>query len=456
MNTTVEKLPECQANMRVDVPVDVVSTEREQIVQAYARQAKVPGFRPGKVPKSVIEKRYEEDIKQELANRLLQKGCSEGFKKEELNVLQVIDVKEAELQDDGTFTFTVEVSLAPEIELPDYSSIQVQLPNTKVTDDQVEASIERVRENVAPFEDVEDRPVAEGDVAVIDYFGRIDESPIEDAVPKAAAYLAKGTDAWIDIKDEGFLPGFALQLVGASKGDKRNVEVRFPADFEVFELQGVEAVYDVEVKELKFRVLPDLDDEFAAKMFEGRTMEEAREHVHGMLEENLEEKLEELKTNQIYKYLHENSNFELPKNLVNDHAQSLVNQMVERGQMRGLSDDEIIQHQDEILGNANAQAAVDVKSRFLLLEIAKEEEMTVTQRELAAQIAGIAQRNKTSPKKMAKQLKDSGNLDSIREQILASKALDFLRSNASVEYVESTEKAEETEDSELSEADKDA
>jgi trigger factor len=436
MNTTVEKLPECQAKMRVDFPADAVSGEREGIVKAFQRQAKVPGFRPGKVPKSVIEKRFAEDIEEELITRLVRIGCSDGFKSEDLNVLQVISVEDKELSVDGTFSFNVEVALSPEIELPDYKTIVVKLPNTKIGEDHIDSSMERMREKVAPFEDVEDRAIEEGDVVVINYLGRIDDSPIEDAVPKAAAYLAKGTDSWIDIKEEGFLPGFALQLVGAAKDEKRDVTVRFPADFDVLELQGVEAVYEVEVKEIKIRDLPELDDQFAAKMFEGKTLAEARESVRESMQQHLDDQLEELKANQILQFLHENTNFELPGQMVSNHAQSLVNQMVERGQMRGLSDEEIIEHQDEILGNANQQAHGDVKSRFLLMEVAKAEELTVSQRELAMQIAGLAQRNKTSPKKMAKELKNSDQLDSLREQILASKSLDFLKSNASVEFVE--------------------
>lgn len=422
--------------MRVEVPAEEVSAEREKIVTAFSRQAKIPGFRAGKVPRGVIEKRFAENIEEELVQRLVRRGCQDGFKQEELEVLNVSEVSESSLNDDGTFSFIVHFSLSPEIPLPDFKGIPVELPVVQVTEENIDNSLQRVREKVADFEDVERRGAAAGDFVVIDYKGNIDEAPIAEAVPKAAAYLAQGADAWIEIAEEGFLPGFALQLVGSAKGETRKVMVRFPKDFDVFELQGVEANYEVTVKEIKRRNLPEVDDAFCEKMFEGRNLGEVREWIRENIQEQMERRIDEMKTSQILEFLHKNSQFELPKDTVERQAQILVDQMVERGQVQGLSDEEILQHRDEILGNASQQAQLDVKTRFLLIEIARKEGFTVSQRELSMHVSALAQRRKVPPKKMAKQMKQNGTLNALNEQILASKALDFLKSDASVTLVE--------------------
>ncbi|MEZ5324840.1 MAG: trigger factor [Verrucomicrobiales bacterium] len=451
MNTTVEKLPECLATMRVEMPADAVSAERDKIVVAFTRQAKIPGFRPGKVPRGVVEKRYASDITDELMQRLVQTGCNEAIKKEELSVLHLEEIKETSLNEDGTFSFVVDMSLSPEITLPDYKEIAVELPKVEVTEENIVNSIERVREKVAEFEPVEHRGASGGDFVVIDYTGNIDGAPITEAVPKAAGYLAEGSDAWLEVSEEGFLPGFAMQLVGSAIGEQRKVIVRYPKDYDVFELQGVEATYEVTVKEIKKRNLPEVDDAFCEKMFEGRNLEQARQWITENLQHQMERRVDEIKTSQVLEFLHTNTEFELPKTAVDRQAQMLVDQMVERGQMQGIANEEILEHQDEILANASQQARLDVKSRFLLLEVAKKEEMTVSQRELAMQVTALAQRNKVSPKKMVKQLQDAGQLEALREQILAAKTLDFLKSGASVSLTERDKAPDESSGTESSE-----
>jgi trigger factor len=446
MNTTVEKFPECLATLRVEMPAEAVSAEREKIVVAFSRQAKVAGFRPGKVPRGVIEKRYANDITDQLLNRLVNSAYKEAIEKEELSVLNLEEIKDTSLNEDGTFTFAVDLSLSPEITLPDYKGIAVELPKAEVTEENIVKSIERVREKVADFEPVVHRGASGEDFVVIDYTGNIDGAPIAEAVPKAAGYLAEGSDAWVEVSEEGFLPGFAMQLVGSGLGEQRKVIVRFPRDYDLFELQGVEATYEVTVKEIKTRNLPEVDDAFCEKMFEGRNLEASRQWISENLLHQMERRVDEIKTSQILEFLHNNTEFELPRTAVDRQAQLLVDQAVQRGQMQGIADEEILHHQEEILANASQQARLDVKTRFLLLEVARKEEMTVSQR-----VTAIAQRNKVSPKKMVKQLQDAGQIDSLRDQILAAKTLDFLKSGASVSYTEKDQAPEESSGTESTE-----
>lgn len=432
MNTTVERFPECLATLRVELPAEAVTAEREKVVAAFSQRAKVAGFRPGKVPRGVIEKRYASGITDELFNRLVKSAYTEAIRKEELSVSHLEQVKDTSLNEDGTFSFAADLSLSPDIALPDYKGIAVELPKIEVTEESILDAIERVREKVADFEPVTHRGASGGDFVVIDYTGNIDGAPIAEAVPKAAAFLAKGSDVWIEVSETGFLPGFAMQLVGSGLSEQRKVIVRFPRDYDVFELQGVEATYEVTVKEIKTRNLPEVDDAFCEKMFEGRNLEASRQWISTNLFNQKERKVDESKISQILEFLINKTTFELPKSAVDRQAQLLVDQMVQRGQRDGVADDEILEHQEEILANASRQARTDMKILYLLTEVAKKEEMTVSQNEMATHVTAIARHHNVTPKKMVKQLQDANQIEPLREQILAAKALDFLKSNASI------------------------
>jgi len=432
--------------MRVEYPAERVSEEREKVITAYLRAARIPGFRPGKAPRGVVQKKFHDDIEKEVISRLVNAGCSEGMKKEELKVLRIQEIQDVSMNGDGSLTFRADLTLSPTFELPEYMGIAVKVPKAEVTDERLAAVLEDYRGRLAQFTDVEGRPLQMGDIAVLDYHGDIDGEPMTKVVAKDAAYLAENSDAWIEMKANGFLPGFCEELEGLTKGEKKKLTLRFPEDFPVNELSGIEANYHVELKDIKDRHLPELDDDFAGKISEGKSLEAVRTAIREQLQVELEEAVDNSKTNQIIEYLHANVDFELPRDVVNRMTQQRVNEMVERGQMKGLADDEILQHQHEILNSASRRARTEAKTRFLLIEIAKKEALSVTQRDLLTQAALFAQQRGKSPKRLLKEMKDSGALPAFEESILVSKALDFLKTNASVEETENDAGAPEAGD----------
>ncbi|MCP5536286.1 MAG: trigger factor [Akkermansiaceae bacterium] len=440
MNITVDKLPECTATLRAEIPADKVQSERKNIVKAYGSQAKIPGFRPGKTPVSVIEKRFAADIKEELEQRLISAACGEAMKKDE--DLRVLNFKAPETMthaDDGSFSFVMPLILAPTFELPEYKEITVKIPSAEATDEEVQKELDGVVERYADFIDIDDRPLQADDIAIIDFTSTLDGKPLEEALGKPAGILGGKEDYWVQIKEDAFLPGFGKQLEGAATGDKREVTCTVADDFPVIDLRGRDLVFDVTVKGIKEQQLPELDDAFVAETLqfgEGKTVADLKELIAEQITQQKNRQIDEDKVNQIVENLLGKVDFELPEELVTAEAQGSADDMVARGAQAGLSDEEIASQQAEIIATAQIQARNNLKTNFILQEIAHAEKIAVTDNEVAQRIASIARQQKKAPKAVMKEMQRSGRISSLRNSILIGKAIDFLVDNAKVEEIE--------------------
>jgi trigger factor len=433
MNVTVEKLPECKASMRVEVPADVIAGERAKIVQTYAKQAKLPGFRPGKVPTAVIEKRFATQIASEVEGRVIDTAIKEGVKKEELKVLEVAAVEQKSHNPDGTFSFTAELVLSPEFELPEYKNIPVKVPPSEVTDAQLDVALTQLRERFADFADVEGRALGMGDFAVLDYKGAIGEQTVGEVAPDAPAHIAQNSGYWLRMDEGTFFPTFCTQLVGMNVGDERTVTITVPEDFRVEALRGREITYEVKLGEIKEQTLPELDDAFAARLDEGKTLEEVKVTLRENMEEDRNRRIDEFVTNQIVEFFNQNVDFELPRDAVMQEAQSRVNSIVEDNSKRGVNEEEIQTHREEIIQNATAQAKLTLKTTFILREIAKREKIEVTREQMLDRIAGIAHQQKTPVKKLIKELQKNDGISSIHSNLIAQNTIEFLKQHAARE-----------------------
>jgi trigger factor len=436
MNTTVERLPECKATMHVQLPAERVTEEREKIIKAYSKQAKIPGYRPGKVPSSVIEKRFQKQITEEVEDRMIQEGIREGIKQENLKIIEVTSVTDQNLNVDGSFTFLAEMLMAPEIELPDYSAIPVKAPPSEITDEQLNGALEELRQRFADFNDIEDRSLDMDDFAILDYEGKIDGQRVGAVAPSANAQVAQNSGFWLKMDAESFFPGFCEQLVGANKDESRDVTVTVPDDYPVEELKGKEIIYSVKITGMKEQVLPEVDDAFAEKLLPGKTLDDVKETLKLNMGDDRTRRIEEAIRNQIVDYLNVNSNFEVPQDLVKQETQNRVNNIVQENAKRGISDDEIQKNQQEIIDNANQQAETSVRASFILQKIAEKEELKVTQEQMMQRIAQIASQQKKPIKKMIKELQKNNALGNIQNSILISSTLDFLREKVNVEIIQ--------------------
>ena len=431
MNIVVEKQPKCVATLSVEIPAETVRGQRETIVNDFAQKARIPGFRPGKAPRSVVEKRFDKQITEELNEKLANEAFDQALRQEELRVLD-FGAQEMTPLPDGGLRLVSTLTLAPDFQLPEYKGIAVTIPPAEVPEEDLQAQLENLRERFAEFNDIEGRAAAMGDFAVIDYSGSVDGKSVEEFLGKPAGYLAGREGFWVKLDENAFLPGFASQVVGMNTGDAKEITVTLPDDFPLEDLRGREITFATTVKELKEAVLPALDDEFAARLAPDKTLEDLKTIIRDNLASERKRKIDDLKLNQILAHLNSNVDFELPDELVTHETQSQADAMVQRGVQAGMSEDEIQARQDEIFTSAGQQAVGNLRTNFILQEIARAEGIRVSDAELVNHLAAIAQSRKLAPKKFIRDMSRAGRLPSVRNSIAIGKAIDFLVENAMV------------------------
>jgi trigger factor len=433
MNIVVEKLPKCVASLQVEIPAETVTSERNTIVRSYASKARIPGYRPGKAPLAVIEKRFAKDIQEELFANLVSSAYEQAMKQENLKLLDYGTPRDITQHPDGSFSFAATLTLAPEVQLPEYKGIAVTVPPAAVPDEDFERQLQGLRERFADFNTIEGRAAELGDFAVIDYTSTVNGQPTEEFLGKPASYLAGREGFWVKLDEQFFLPGFAAQVVGMNPGESRDIPLTLADDFPVTELRNCELVVATSLKELKEAVLPELDDELANRLAPGKTMAELKEIIRGNMEHERLRQINDAKVNQIVAYFDALVDFELPDGLVTEETQTQADAMVERGIKAGMTEEEIQSQQAELFAAAGQQAVSNLRTNFILQEIARTEGITVSDQELVTHLAQIATARKVALKKFIKDLQRAGRLPSIRRSMVIGKTLDFLVEQASVQ-----------------------
>lgn len=433
MNVVVENLPNCLATLRVEVEPEKVSKTREEVAREFGQFARIPGYRQGKAPRSVIERKYAKQIREELEKKLLSESTRQAIQEQKLRVLQLANIEDVQIGEDNKMSFTATVVTQPQIQLPEYKGLQIQLRSTEVTEEEINESIDNLRDQAADFTDItEDRGAQMDDFIVVDYTGTIDGKPVHEAFPKAGKPLSGNQDFWIKMTDEAFFPGFCAALVGAKAGENRTFTVEVPADFPVEGMPGQKIQYDVTLKGIKQKALPELNDEFADSVVKGKTLEELRTMAREELSRQKVSNVEGDKRNQIMRQLLSNVECELPQGLVRQETQRLLADIVRENQSRGVTEDVLKENEKELVGAAAQNARERLKGTFVLMQIAEAENIKVTREELFGRVAMLAQRYEMTFEKMLKELENRNALDQINEEILTAKVLDFLVANASV------------------------
>jgi trigger factor len=444
MKVEVENKPESVSTLQIELPPEEVAKEWDTIANSFARFAKIPGYRPGKAPRSVIEKRFRKEIQEEVTKKLVSKSYHDAIAQKQLRVAALSNVEDVEFGEDKSMRFRVTVVTAPEFELPDYKNIRVQLPDTKVSDAEIDAALERLREQAADFVDVPGRGLQMGDFAVLDFDGAVDGRPIREIAPNASKNLQGGRKFWLHLAPENFLPGFCEQITGMKPGETRSVQVEFAADLPVAELAGKKADYAVTLNEIKERVLPPVDDAMAAKLVPGKSLVDLRDMIAHDLEHQKKHEVERAKEAQILKFLDEHTSFDLPPALLRNETRRALNELVHRNRERGVPDEILKGKEKELIEGAGSVAAHRLKTNFILERIAEREAIKVTRDDVDLRIRQEAGRYNISSDKMRKEIEEHSGLDAFAEQILLGKTLDFLKANVSVEPAAETTAAEKT------------
>jgi trigger factor len=437
VNVTVENLGPCKKLLRFEVDPGQVDEAFEAVTKDFLRHASLPGFRPGKAPKDMVIKKYEKDIEEEVRRKLMSDSYRQGIKDQKLKAVTNPDVEEIQFSRGQPFQFAATLETAPDFELPEYRSLPAKREVASVTDEDVQRGIDALRGQQATFEKVE-REVQEGDYVVINYTGTSEGKPLIEVAPTARS-LAEKKNFWVEVKPDSFIPGFAMQLLGAKAGEKRTANVDFPADFVSQPLAGKKAAYDVEVVEVKRKVLPEVDDKFA-QSYGAENLDVLREGVRKDLQNELNLKQKRDVRNQLVRLLMEKVNFELPESLVNAHTRNFVYDIVSRSQQQGASKEMIDKQKDEIYSMASQGAKERVKLGFILNAIANKEGINVPDEALHSRLAIMAHEANTPADKYIKELQKNEGVYQVMEQLLHEKVVDFLQEHARIEDVPTAKK----------------
>jgi len=445
MKVELEKQPFSVATLRIELPPEQVSKEWDTIASNYARYARIPGYRPGKAPRRVIESKFRKEIQDELTRKLVSKSYREAIAEKQLRVVSLTNVEDVAFGEDRSMTFRATVVTAPEFELPEYKKIPVQLLEVKVTTAEVDAALEQLRDQFADFVDTPDRGLQMEDFAVIDFEGSVDGKPISELAPDASKNLHGGRKFWLQLAPNNFLPQFCEQLLGRKRGETLLVQVDFPADFPVKELAERKADYAVTVNEIKEKRLPPVDDALAEKIIPGKKLQDVRHTIEHNLEHEKEHEVEQSKEAQIVKFLHERIQFDLPPALLKQETRRALSELVQRNRVRGVPDEMLKSKEKELVQGAGGLAAHRLKTNFILHRIAEQEKIEATREEIEKRIRDQATHYDMSVEKMRKELEQNDAIGGLEEEVLLGKTLDFLKANVIVERA--SEPAAETQSS---------
>ncbi|MFT5404970.1 MAG: trigger factor [Verrucomicrobiales bacterium] len=424
----------CQATLTIEIPAEKVTSERDLVTKQFMMHTKVSGYRPGKVPRKLIEKRFEKGIREELEKRIADEAFAEARRKEDLHILKVVS-RETTLNVDETYTVTAKLLVAPSFELPDYKGIPISLPKEEVLEEHVEKLIDRWKERNADYKKIEDGALEMGQYGVVDYTASKDGEPLvkEDSPPMYRAFFER-KDAWMMMDEGVFLPGFCGELLDHKPGDEFEFKLTLPGDFGEESLAGQEVSYAVTLKKIMRKEMPELTDEMVKGTTNGEfeTAEAFKEDLNERLGDEAKQYVDGIRAQKALEYLHGLLDFDLPAPMVDLETQQHVNRIVNDSQQKGVDKEALLEKEQEIVDAAGQMGRRDVKTKFILNEISTAEGLKVNDQEVLMRVQAMAQRANMSPKKAIRIMKENGHLNSIAEEILFGKALDFVKENASV------------------------
>ncbi len=433
MNIQLSTVSESRKNLVVTLDKTEVDTEHSAVLAEYVRQARLPGFRPGKAPAALVIKRFAKEIAEELKQKVVTKAYQGALEKEKLEVLNVVSVEEGKIEAGLSAAITVTVDVRPEFALPDYVGLPTQVGPADPTDAEIDGVVLGLRSERADFKPAE-RAAAKGDYVKLSYEGSVDGKKIAEVAGDKQLYAAV-PQTWEEVEgaNEGIIPGLGRNLAGLSKGDKRTVPVSFPADFKpVPALAGKAAEYAIEIQEVRERILPELDAEFF-KAHRVDDLEGLRSQIRTSLKLQKEKQNRATQRSQVTQALAEKVNFEPPSSLVEAETQGVLRQFIEENMRRGIPAEQFEKDKKELFEGARKAASSRVKVQLILAKIAEAEKISVTDRDIDLFIRNEAARSNRSPDKVAKDLtRNREALRSVQQSIIFDKSVDFLVSKASL------------------------
>ena len=434
VTTTVEELPESRVRVQAEVPPEEIERRIAQAARALGRDLRVPGFRAGKVPPPVIVKRVGRDAVLDEAIR----GSLGRWYTAAIDAASIVPVGDPDIDlgdppaEGEPLRFSIEIGVRPTATLGEYKGLEVGRREPEVSDEAVEAELDRLRERTATLDTVE-RAAEQGDFVVMDFLGSIDGTPFPGG---------EGRDQMVELGSGRLVPGFEEQLTGASAGDEKTVSITFPDDYGADELAGKEAQFAVTVSEVKAKTLPELDDDFAADQgfdsldeLKADIRERAAEAEKGRIEAEFRETVLDAAV--------AGATVEVPDALVEARSREMWEQMAHSLSHQGIQKEMYLQisgkTEEDIIQDGKEDAGTGLRREAVLAAVVEAEGIEVSEDELLEAVAPSAEGERTSPKKLLERLRNAGRVDELRRDLATRKAIDLLAEAATPITVEQAE-----------------
>lgn len=425
MSVTVENLEQNLARLTVEIPVETIDKAIDKVYKQQKNKIQIPGFRKGKAPLVMIERMYGKDVfLEDAVNEALPQAYEDACKESELEIVSQPKIEYTQVESGKPVIFTATVAVRPAVELGEYKGLEVDVKKEEVTDEAVDARIRQEQEKNATTVPVEDRPVQDGDMIELDFEGFVDGKPFDGG---------KGENYPLTIGSHSFIEGFEEQLIGANIGEEKEVNVTFPEDYHAKELAGKPAVFKATVKSIKKKEIPELNDEFASEVSEFETLDEYKADVRSQLEKQAEEKARSDKEDALIEKAVENAKMEIPDLMVESQARNMVQEFAQRLSYQGISMQQYLKYtgqtEDSLLESNKDAALKRIKSRLVLEEIAKAENLEASDEDIDAEIKKMAESYGMEEDKVRSYL-DDDQMDDLRGNIKVQKAVDLMYDQA--------------------------
>lgn len=430
VDVKVEDVSSTRKQLSFEVAAEQVDTALDKAYRKVAKSAKIPGFRKGKVPRGLIEKQYMPQMQQEAIDELIRESYFKALVDKEIPAVGGPQITEAEPLEKGQpFKFTAEVEIKPEVEAKDYKGLELKKEKIELADDFVDGQLEEMRSGRAQMEPTSRKMAREGDFVTIDFEGFVDGEPFEGG---------KAEDHELELGSGSFIPGFEEQIERMKRGDEKEVTVTFPEDYGAEHLAGREATFKVKLKEIKEKVLPELDKEFA-EGFGLESVEELREKLQENYEQQEKQRLDSDLRERLMDALVEANPIEVPEAMISSQLDYMFENTSQRLKSQGMSIEMLGMDKEKFAAMYRDTAAKQVKGSLLLEAVARQEDLTVDESEIDDKLEVIAEQANAPLEAVKQHYASAENRAALKSHLVEEKAIEFLLDKAKIDEVPKAE-----------------
>jgi len=435
MKTDLENVSNLEKKLKIEVPAQKVNDEFSRAYKYLQREVNIKGFRKGKAPLETIKSIYGDKVKSDVAQNIVQATYWDALKEHKLTPVSMPSIDFTDVTEGEPFTYTAGFEIRPEVKIQKKSGFTVEKEKLDISDERINGVIDNVRQSHATYEPVkEDRAVQKGDFALIDFEGFLDGVAFPGGTAKGHL---------LEIGSNSFIPGFEDQIIGMKKGETKDVNVSFPADYHAEELKGKPVVFKVTVNEIQQKALPELTEEFAQKL-EHKSLADFKDQVRKEIEGSEKGRIEGETRDQLLKKFVEANPVEVPKSLLDEQRKALVADFKNRLQQQGFNDSNFDEYQQKWNDDFDKTAEYMVKSAFLIDKLAEEEKLTATDKDVDAKFDEMAKQWGMEKEKIKQFYKEKQGLDRMKYQITEDNVFQYLLKNSKVDEVVKPAKTDET------------